>query len=183
MVDIEAVAAEILARPNPNGVRLVGVDGHGGTGKTTLARELAGRLSASSIEIDDFLSWVDLTGWWPRFEEQVLRPLLAGKDARYQARDWVNDEFGAGLGDWKTAIWTPVVVIEGIGSTRRAIADRLTYAIWVEAPVAVRLARGIDRDGESHRSLWLRQIEQDDEFFAADNTRARADLIVDTSGL
>lgn len=32
-------------------------------------------------------------GWWPRFDSQVLTPLLAGRDAVYQARDW-SDWYG-----------------------------------------------------------------------------------------
>ncbi|GAA5161954.1 MULTISPECIES: hypothetical protein [Amycolatopsis] len=55
------------------------------------------------------------------------------------------------------------------------------YRVWVEAPRAQGLARGIARDGEDHRDLWLRWQRHEDSFFATDGTRARADLIVDTT--
>jgi len=65
---------------------------------------------------------VDLVGWWPRFEAQVLNPLLSGKDAHYQVRDWENDEFGTSLKGWKTVEWSHVVVLEGLTCTRAAAA-------------------------------------------------------------
>jgi hypothetical protein len=50
--------------------------------------------------------------------------------------------------------------------------------VWIEAPEEERLRRGIERDGESHRSLWRRWMEEESQFFAADQTRDRANLIV-----
>ncbi len=98
----------------------------------------------------------------PRFERHVLRPLLSGSDARYQVRDWANDEFGTSLNGWKTTEW----------------AERLTYRIWVEAPKDLRLYRGVQRDGENHRQLWVDWVKEEPTFFAEDGTRARADLRV-----
>jgi cytidylate kinase len=57
----------------------------------------------------------------------------------------------------------------------------VTYRVWVEAPYDVRLARGIERDGESHRDLWLAWIAEEAAFFAADGTRERADLVLATA--
>jgi len=31
--------------------------------------------------MDDFVSWVDLVGWWSRFQAQVFNPLLSGSNA------------------------------------------------------------------------------------------------------
>ncbi len=89
---------------------------------------------AAALPSDDFLSWSDFGGWWPRFDRQVLMPLLSGCDAHYQVRDWANDEFGSSLGGWKTVRWSPLVFLEGVSCTRRAVADRLTYRTWVQAP-------------------------------------------------
>ncbi|WP_435080578.1 uridine kinase family protein [Clavibacter michiganensis] len=178
---LESVAQHALAASVP-GVRIIGVDGPSGSGKSTLARPLAARLGAPVIEVDDFVSWVDFSGWWPRFEEQVLAPLLAGEDAVYQRRDWAGDEFGAGLGEWRTVPWAPVVVIEGVTCTRAAAADRLACRIWVEAPADVRLRRGLERDGHgaTHRGRWKTWMQQEDTFFPADGARDRADFLVTT---
>ena len=73
----------------------------------------------------------------------------------------------------------PFVVLEGVTCTRREIADRLAVRVWVDAPADVRLRRGIERDGESHRPLWERWMPEEAAFFDADGTRARADFVVD----
>lgn len=127
------------------------------------------------------MSWTDLLGWWPRFDAEVLTPLARGQDARYQVRDWIHDEFGTSLRGWKTCRAAPVVIIEGVSSTRRAAGDRLAYRIWVEAAPALRLARGLARDGPDHLDVWRNWLAMEAAFFAADATRDRADLRIDTS--
>lgn len=165
-------------RPCATAVRIVAVDGPSGSGKSTLALRLAERSGAPVVAGDDFLSWPDFVSWWPRFAEQVLAPLSRGEDARYQARDWHNDEFGTSLGEWKTLPCSPLVIVEGTTCARREGGDAITFRVWVEAPEEVRLARGIARDGESHRALWLDWMKREREFFAHDRTRERADLRV-----
>lgn len=162
-----------------SGIRLVGVDGPSGSGKSTFARRLAARSQAPLIEIDDFVSWKSFAGWWPRLEKQVLVPLQSGSDAHYQVRDWKNDEFGTSLNGWKTVTWAPLVILEGVTCSRLAAADFLAFRIWVDAPPDLRLNRGVERDGETHRQLWLDWMKEEHRFFADDGTRARADLRVD----
>jgi uridine kinase len=182
VIRIDSVLADIAQREaGPSGIRLVGIDGPSGSGKSTLAARLAARSQAPLIEIDDFVSWRDFSGWWPRFECQVLEPLQAGSAAHYQVRDWANDSLGSSLNGWKTVPWAPLVILEGVTCTRRTAADLLTYRIWVEAPAELRLNRGVARAGESHRQLWIDWMKEENQFFAADGTRARADLQVDGS--
>jgi len=175
---LDDVIAEVMERTAVNGVRIVGVDGPQGSGKSTLAARIAALIGAPLVQMDDFVSWVDLVGWWPRLEAQVLGPLLSGNDAHYRVRDWENDEFGTSLGGWKTVAWSPVVVLEGLTCTRAAVAERLAYRIWVEAPDEIRLRRGLERDGETHRELWLDSMVTERQFFTDDATRTRADLRV-----
>jgi uridine kinase len=177
------IAAEVTAREPIRGIRIVGVDGPSGAGKSHLTTRLAARLSAPVVAVDDFVSWGNVTGWWPRFDAQVLTPLLAGRDAVWQARDW-TDWYGDALGEWKTLRWSPTVIIEGVTCTRRETVGRLCYAVWVEAPAGVRRARGLARDRgfAGAAELWDRWMREEDAFFAADGTRARADIVVDTSG-
>lgn len=179
---MEAVLAEIRRRPALAGIRLVGVDGPAGSGKSTFARALASASGAPVIEVDDFVSWTDFAGWWPRWEQEVVEPLLSGRDACYRVRDWERDEFGTSLKDERKIVrWAPLVILEGVTTTRRAIADRLAYRVWVEAPRDECLERGLARDGEDHRELWLRWQAAEERFFTADGTRSRADLVVRTT--
>lgn len=178
VVSVESVLAEVAARPDVNGVRIVGVDGPSGSGKSTVARRLSALSGAPVIECDHFVSWQDFAGWWPRFENEVLDPLVHGADARFRARDWRNDEFGASLTGFKTVEWAPLVIVEGVTCTRAAARSRVTYRIWVEAPERLRLQRGIERDGETHRALWVRWMQEERRFFEQDGTRELADLMV-----
>ena len=179
MLSLDAVLADVMRRDAAGtGIRLVGVDGPSGSGKSVLAARLAARSSAPVVVIDDFVSWSDFAGWWPRFDRQVLTPLVSGADAHYQVRDWANDQYGTSLDGWKTVTWAPLMIVEGVTCTRLAAAHRLAYKIWVEAPEDLRLRRGLERDGTDHRQLWLTWMAEERETFAADGTRARADLRV-----
>jgi adenylate kinase family enzyme len=179
VLPLDDVLADVMQRDGSGtGIRLVGVDGPSGSGKSVLAARLAAWAGAPIVAIDDFVSWADFAGWWPRFDRQVLTPLVSGADARYQVRDWANDEFGISLDGWKTVAWAPMVILEGVTCTRLAAADRLAYTIWVEAPEDLRLERGLERDGTDHRQLWLTWMAEEREFFVADRTRTRADLRV-----
>jgi len=176
---ISEILAEVLRRPPFGEVRIVAVDGPSGSGKSTLAARLAAEGDASLLWGDDFLSWPQLDGWWPRFEQQVLEPLSQGRDARYQARDWEGDEFGTSLREWKTIPWTPLVVVEGVTFGRSEGGARIAYRVWVEAPDDVCMARGLERDGEFHRDLWLDWKQREREFYRQDRTRDLADVLVD----
>jgi uridine kinase len=177
-VSLDEIIAAFSARP-VKVIRIVGIDGPAGSGKSTLSRRLVDRTAASLVEIDDFVSWSNVTGWWPRFDDQVLQPLLRGEDAHYQVRDFDNDLYGTSLGSWKTVPWSPLVIFDGVTCTRKAAADLLAYRIWVEAPDPVRLARGLVRDGEQARHLWLAWMDEERDFFLKDGARERADLLVD----
>ena len=176
-----AVAAAVIAREPVQGIRIVGVDGPAGAGKSSFAEPLAAALGAPVVTVDDFVSWGDFAGWWPRFDAQVLTPLTAGRDAVWQARDW-SDWHGDTLGEWKTLPWSPTVVLEGVTCTRRATVGRLCYAIWVDAPAEVRLARGLARDRSFPDAgrLWRRWMAEEERFFTTDGTQERADLVIRT---
>jgi len=72
-----------------------------------------------------------------------------------------------------------VLVVEGCGSCPRAVDGWTTLRIWVEAPQPLRLARGLARDGADLADRWRRWQEEEAAHFAAEDTRARADLRVD----
>lgn len=158
--------------------RLVAIDGPGGAGKSVFADRLAACLGGAPIvHTDDFASWDEPIHWWHRLEAEVLGRLERGEPVRYQAYDWSRRQ----LGDWRELRASDVVLLEGVSSARRAVADRLSLAIWVEAPRAVRLARGLARDGEAMRAQWEVWMAEEDAHYAVDRSRDRADVIVDSA--
>ena len=176
---LASLAGEIHSRPWAGPVRMVAVDGRSGAGKSTLARALAAACGGAPIvAVDDFLYWRDIEGWWPRLEREALRPLLSGSAARFRVRDWAADPLGQGLGGWAEVASADVVILEGVTSSRRAIADDLVMAFWVETPAEDRLRRGIARDGEERRPLWIEWMALEEDFFGRDGAPGRADYIV-----
>ncbi len=178
---LDDLVAAVLAAPARLGdIRLVAVDGPSGSGKTTLADRLRSALAAAGIpaatvRTDHFATWDDPFGWWPRLERDVLGPLAAGRPAVYAAMDWSDGPPVA-----RTPVTVPpvdVVVLEGVSSARRAVADRLSLVVWVENPDrAQRAGRAIARDGEAIREPLRAWQDAEDAWFAVDRPADRADV-------
>ena len=176
-VSVDAIARRVLAG-GPRGsmpLRVLAIDGHGGAGKTTLAERIAAALGGAPIvHTDDFASWEEPLEWWPRLIEQVLRPLAEGKVARYQRYDWTRQR----LGEWVDIPMSSDVVVEGVSSSRLAFRPFLSFAIWVETPRDICLARGLERDGEGMRTQWERWIAHEDQYVGSEEPDRGADLVV-----
>jgi uridine kinase len=179
----------LAAPPRAGATRVVGVDGPSGAGKTTLATAVAGALGGAGgtgrpapvVHLDDiYPGWDGLADAVPRLLEWVLEPLAAGLPARYRRFDWPADEYA----EWHDVATdgARALVVEGVTCGARACAPYLSLLLWVEAPRDLRFRRGIERDGEAYRPYWERWARQEDAHFAAEDTRRRADVVVDGSG-
>jgi cytidylate kinase len=137
--------------PAGTGCRLVVVDGPAGSGKTTLAAQLATALPAQVVHMDDlYEGWTGMAAGVDRLVEQVLDPLAAGRKGRYQRYDWTLGEYAEG----HDVPFAPFLVVEGCGAGSRRVAGLTTLLVWVEADDDVRLARGLARDGDAARDPW-----------------------------
>lgn len=182
----DVLAERVLrARPRLGGVRLVCVDGPAGSGKTTAAGALAGRLTARGacalvVHLDDlYEGWSGLDGsLWPRLAAQVLEPLRRGRPGRFQRYDWAV----GGFDGWVDVPVPDVLVLEGCGSARTAADPLVALRVWVEAPRELRLARGVDRDGPGALDHWLAWMQDEAVHFVAERTRERADVRLDAYG-
>jgi energy-coupling factor transporter ATP-binding protein EcfA2 len=168
----------LAAAPRLGGTRLVCVDGPAGSGKTTLAGRLAAVLGDDTavVHMDDLYAGWTLTGAVARLCAGVLRPLAVGRDGAYHRYDWTARRFSPAL---VTVPAPGVLVVEGCGSGSRAVDPWAGLRVWVEADPALRLARGLARDGDHLAPEWHRWQETEAAHFAADGTRDRADVVVD----
>ncbi|MFC9660283.1 uridine kinase [Nocardia sp. NPDC127606] len=160
--------------PRLGSTKLVAVDGPGGAGKSTLAAQLAAACAATLLHTDDFASWDNQFDWWPQLERQILSPIASGRAGRYQRYDWDART----LAEWHDVAPPVVLILEGVSAARAAVRDRLSLSVWVQTPPEVRLARGLDRDGDGSLALWQRWMADEDRHFAADRTREHADVII-----
>jgi energy-coupling factor transporter ATP-binding protein EcfA2 len=165
------------AAPRLGGTRLVCIDGPAGSGKTTLAARLAEALpGTATVHMDDLYAGWTLTGAAARLAAGVLGPLSRGRPGAYHRYDWTAGRFFPDL------VPVPVpalLVVEGCGSACRTVDPWAGLRIWVAAPPAVRLARGIARDGAHLTAEWHAWQRTEAAHFAADGTRDRADVLVD----
>lgn len=158
--------------------RLMCIDGAAGSGKTTLAARLATALGPDTavVHMDDLYEGWTMSGAVDRVEDAVLRPLAQGRPGAYRRYDWDAGEFRPEV----VPVPVPdVLIVEGCGSSPRRFDRWVTLRIWVEAPRELRLARGIARDGAALTDQWLRWQALESAVFAAEDTKARADLRVD----
>jgi len=142
---------------------LIGVEGFGGAGKSTLSRKLKDELGSSHIiQTDDFVIQEKLALVSPdmecydlkRLEDSVLIPVTNGKPALYRKLNWDTFELGE-------PIEVPPVdylIVEGITAFHPDIAKYYDFKIWVDTPIEVATQRGREKDAGTvnaqHWDLW-----------------------------
>ncbi|HCA87297.1 MAG TPA: hypothetical protein DEQ61_18540 [Streptomyces sp.] len=174
--DLASLARRLRALPPSCGpVRLVAVDGHAGSGKSTFADRLAAALGGAPVlRLDDLASHDALFDWTERLTAQVLTPLADGRTARYQVYDWHLRRFT----EERELPPAPVVLIEGVGAGRRALRPQLALVLWLDVPRRTAWDRGRRRDGPALSAFWDGWARSEHEHFADDPTRPHADLLV-----
>ena len=169
---------------------VVGIDGPGGAGKSTLARALAEwRDDVAIIEGDDFyrplaastraaltpLEAVDLSFDWERLRDEALAPLLRGEEARFRRYDWVSGRLGEEI---VTVAPAGVVVVDGVYVARPALRGYLDLIVVVEAPREVCLARQLRR-GDNDPAEIARWRAAEEWYLERQNPKRVADLVID----
>jgi uridine kinase len=170
-VDTRPVLDLIVAASHARGFTFVGIGGHGGAGKSTLAGLIPG---AQVVGTDEF--W-DGEGFdLERLRAEVFEPLVAGRAARYASWNWVAHEPGGE----RSVTPEGVVVVEGVCALHRRFRDDYDIRVWVEAPYETRLARGVARDGEAARATWVEHwMPMEDQYVERDDPVSCADVVVD----
>jgi uridine kinase len=165
---------------------LVGIDGLGGAGKSSVAQAVAEtRADVSLIEGDDFYrpeeaDWLalnDRAGYETyfdhrRLEREVLAPLRAGKIAEYQRYDWHHNA----LGERVTVRPTGIVVVEGVYMLRPRLRQYWDLKVYIDTPRELRLARQLARgNDEEHLRRWL---AAEDYYERTERPADAADLVI-----
>lgn len=173
---------------------LVALDGRGGAGKSTLARELVRRIPRSAhVEHDWFHLPKDRVSEGRRFDHErliaeVISPFHSGaRELRFSRYNW---GYLAGIPDGyhETPISisdVDVVVVEGVETLHRSVASHFDLRVWVDTPPELSLERGMKRDIEEYhldpervRAAWKEWSDRESESLARDDRRARANVII-----
>ncbi|WP_406002020.1 uridine kinase [Streptomyces sp. NBC_00829] len=180
MDDLDRRAAALAALPPSCGpVRLIAVDGHAGSGKSTFAARLASAIGGEGggvpvLHLDDLATHEQLFEWTDRMLSQVIEPLSHGRTAHYDPYDWILRRFGSP----RALAAAPVVLIEGVGAGRRELRPYLAGLLWMEINAEESWQRGRSRDGGELSSFWDGWIVAEARHFAEDPSRPFADALV-----
>lgn len=185
------LAKQIINAPHKHRQRLIAIDGGGGAGKTTFATCLQKEIAGSFIvKIDDFYrppqlrtplqstKIINPNFDWDRFRTLVLEAVKNDAGIRYQLYD-----FAAGTLSGEIIHVPPdaTIIVEGVWSLQQAFIDFYDYRIWLEAPAATRLERGVLREGEEMRQVWEQEwIPIDEHYQKTYKPQLKADCVIDS---
>jgi uridine kinase len=176
----DLVEQVMAAPPRLGPVRLICVDGPAGSGKSTVASRLADAAPppVQVINMDDlYEGWDGAERGFALLRDHVLARVAQGLEGRYRRYDWVAERYA----ELRRIQPEGLLIVEGVTAADRGVEPWPSLRIWVETTNAIRLDRGIERDGEALRDRWLDWMRWERDHFAIENTRDRADLIVDGS--
>lgn len=150
---------------DPKRTVIVGIDGLGGAGKSTVSEELYRLLgeenySVTILHIDDFIHpkavrYNDSYAEWEcyynlqwRYDyliNEVIMPIKRGDfNSKIELYDKDNDTYY--LRDTFIPVGS-IVIIEGIFLQREELRDIFDFMIYIDIPEEVRLGRVLERDG------------------------------------
>ncbi|MDA1966386.1 AAA family ATPase [Bacillus cereus] len=184
------ILEQIRVKSVEQSLLIIGVDGCGGAGKSTLANKIKNKFSTVTIvHMDDFYlpsaqivnehptnKSVGADFDWKRLLQEVLEPIRNGIEGCYKRYDWETDS----LAESYTVPANGIVIIEGVYATRQELAEMYDLKIWVNCPRETRIKRGIARDGEAARDMWENNwMVAEDMYVESHKPQGFADFIID----
>lgn len=161
---------------------IIAIDGAAGAGKTTLASHLTAALSlrykVTTIHMDDLYN-----GWDNAFDHHLTDSLVLAaqshKEAiQYSLRyfDWSQNHFR------EPAEITPceLLILEGVGSSQRAVRPFLNASIWIEVDPTIGLNRVLARDGDQISPQMQRWLTAQEQHFLNEGSAGAADFVLTT---
>ncbi|MFD3444215.1 hypothetical protein ACFDTO_06395 [Microbacteriaceae bacterium 4G12] len=113
----------------------------------------------------------------------VIAPLHAGLDVRFRPPAWVDRGRDGAI---EVPASADLVLLEGVGASRRELEGFLDLSIWVQSDVVEAERRGLARDAslgvngdeEETREFWDLWMSEELPFLAADRPWKRAAFVV-----
>ena len=160
---------------------VITIDGPAGSGKTTLAKELASVLdSCYTIHMDDLYEGWDstLTPELTKKLQVILKGVKTENQIRFVPFNWLQNNFSP-----KVELPAPkYLIIEGVGSGQIAIRDYVSLSLWIEVLPDIGLERVIKRDGPAVAQFMPAFIVAQDIHFEKEATKKSADYRLSGQG-
>jgi hypothetical protein len=158
--------------------RVIAIDGRSSSGKTTLAGRLATCDRDAHVVHTDDVAWnYSIFGWAEVLAEAILTPVRCGDPVSFRPPGWVTQDRPGSI-DVPAGIST--LLVEGVGSWRRELAEVIDAGVWVQADLDVMDERNMTRvdAGELPMRLHEQWMAEEVPFLAAQRPWERASLIV-----
>ncbi|MDE6626767.1 MAG: uridine kinase [Lachnospiraceae bacterium] len=163
MLDEKKICNSILKNLDKN-ITVIGIDGLGGAGKSTISEKICAELEDSDVHIillhiDDFIHvrevrynlaypdwqcYYDLQWRYDYFIE-IINKIKSGTDnhIRVELYDKDNDCYAVQCYD---VIEKTVVIVEGIFLQRKELQGIFDYMVYIDIPEEIRMKRVLKRD-------------------------------------
>ncbi|MBQ9500726.1 MAG: hypothetical protein IJU70_01075 [Lentisphaeria bacterium] len=180
------VLVRAAALPETGVPRIIAVDGRAASGKTTLARQLAGIMDSGVVHMDDFFLPLDLRTparyrepggnvHYERFAEEVLPYLKKSGKFTYRAFDCSTMGYGKSA-EVKDSLWR---IVEGAYSLHPKFGDYADFKVFYDISPEEQKRRIIRRNGEvRYRVFEKRWIPLEENYIRNCRVRERADLVI-----
>ncbi len=180
---LQIITEEVLAKAHKKAPLIIGIDGGSGAGKSTFVQQLAKRLNAVIIPLDDFYaSNISNKEWekfsvkkrlrevfhWERLLTTAIKPLLKGNNASWTTYDFSSIQED---GTYKQPLYlqtispSDVVIIDGTYSASPAIIDFIDITILIDVPIDERHKRLNDRESLTFLNEWHKRWDSVEDYY------------------
>jgi uridine kinase len=161
---------------------IIAIDGPAGAGKTTLAEHLSAALSlkykCAVIHMDSLYN-----GWDAPFDHHLKDSLLKAVTAHKNSEaislprfDWHSNKFIGG----DEIPPSQLLILEGVGSSQRAIRPFLAATIWIDIDSQSGLQRVLHRDGAAISQQMQQWLVIQGQHFREEDSKNAADFELTT---
>lgn len=190
-MDIRHIADRILSVRSTERTTIIGIDGLGGAGKSTISQSISDllkgeRLSVIVLHIDDFIHTrsVRYNGDYEEWEcyyklqwrydyllDEIIFPIKKGNSITKKVELYDKDNDRYYLYEVDAPVGS-IVIIEGVFLQRKELCGVFDYMIYIDIPEEVRLTRVLRRDGYIGDDNQIK-LKYDNRYFPAERHYVR----------